>query len=226
MWCGSRMGNARSKRNVGVTHVNGAAGQLSEVYTRTGGRSNGGAAEASFGGIVRRRARRGRQPVVDPAADDGRGAAGTGLLGAAERPVSAIAREPRIRRPARQHRWCAVRDCLVRPGWFFAPRWGRGRLEHPRIASLTATSTKRTRRRPVAPPYRADHPIPCMGALGRPVRRHCAALVDEDVLAAGRGCIAGRGNHGPECGAVRHWDGAVRELWGTDGFRVIVEASL
>ena len=35
-------GNARSKRNVGVTHVNGAAVQLSEVYTRTGGRSNGG----------------------------------------------------------------------------------------------------------------------------------------------------------------------------------------
>jgi hypothetical protein len=28
-----------------------------------------------------------------------------------------------------------------------------------------------------------------------------------------------------ECVAIRHWEGPVRELWGADGFRVVVDAA-
>jgi hypothetical protein len=28
-----------------------------------------------------------------------------------------------------------------------------------------------------------------------------------------------------DCVAIRHWEGPVRELWGADGFRVIIDAS-
>ena len=162
------MGNARSKRNVGVTHANGAAVQLSEVYTRTGGPSNGGAPEEAFG---RDRPVPGDPPLtayrrpgdgrgwIDELALPRRRRGGPVSWGPASGRSSAIARESRIP----ESRSCVEADHIV---------------------AMIAVSTKGTGRRSVASGYRADGPISCMGTLRRPTSQAAATQIGGAVHAA------------------------------------------